>query len=246
MVLLKKFHKWVSVVVGIQFLIWLISGLSLNIMDHTKAAGHTYKKHHHASMEWQNLTLIDPKIVLAQQAPSTSLKLISLNARPYYLLNHERGLYAYLANTHSLVDAVHAGLVTLDQAMAQSLAQEVYSGPGGIQSATRMTPPLAEFPKQKNAVWRVNFADDVQTSVYIEADTGRVVGHSDKHKRLADFFLMLHFMDYANEGSFNNIQVIVFAFLALFLSVTGLIWTIDLGLRGQYKITLFGRRKTSK
>lgn len=242
--LLKKTHKWVSVVVGIQFLIWLISGLSLNIMDHTKAAGHTYKKHHHASMEWQNLTLIDPKIVLAQQAPSTSLKLISLNARPYYLLNHERGLYPYFSNKHSLVDALNAKQVSLDQAMAQTLAQEVYSGPGRVQPAIRMAPPVAEFPKQMNDVWRVNFADDIQTSVYIESDTGRVVGHSDSHKRLADFFLMLHFMDYANEGSFNNIPIIIFALLALFLSLTGLIWTIDLGLRGQYKITLFGRRKS--
>lgn len=242
----RKIHKWVSVVVGIQFLVWLGSGLYFNSMDHMKAAGHTYQKHQHRSNNWSGLSLIEPKTILQQHPASTSLELISLNGAPYYLLNHERGLYPNFKNVHSLVDAQAGHAVTMDQQLATNLAKASYNGPGEVLSVTLMQPPLQDFPKQLNAAWQVNFSDEVQTSVYIEAETGRLVGHSDSDKRLADFFLMLHFMDYSNEGSFNNIQMIVFAFLTLWLSFTGLIWSIDLGLRGQYKLNLFGKKKTVK
>ena len=37
---IKTLHKWAAVLVGIQFMIWLGSGLYFNFMDHKKAAGH--------------------------------------------------------------------------------------------------------------------------------------------------------------------------------------------------------------
>ena len=244
--LVRKIHKWASVIVGVQFLIWLGSGMYFNFMDHTKAAGHTYKVHQHPSLAWNTLALQEPADVLRQYAPSTTLSLIELAQKPYYLLNHQRGLYANFVNKHSLVDARTGLPVTLDVDFARQLASASYNGPGEIVSATLLQPPIADLLKQKNPVWQVNFADEINTSVYVEADSGRIAGHSDDDKRLADFFLKLHFMDYANEGSFNSALMIVFAFIALWLSGTGLVWTIDLALRGQYKIKLFARKTTVK
>jgi Na+-transporting NADH:ubiquinone oxidoreductase subunit F len=76
----------------------------------------------------------------------------------------------------------------------------------------------------------------IDTRVFIEANSGRIVGHSDVHKRLADFFFMLHFMDYGNNGSFNNIQNMFLTIAALWLTLSGFIWTIHLGLKRKYKI----------
>ena len=244
--MVRKLHKWASVVVGIQFLIWLGSGMYFNFMDHTKAAGHTYKAHQHPSLSWHTLALQEPAEVLRQNAPSTTLTLIELAQKPYYLLNHQRGLYANFVNKHSLVDAQTGQPLTIDADFARQLASASYSGPGEIVSATLLQPPIADLLKQKNAVWQVNFADEINTSVYVEADSGRIAGHSDDDKRLADFFLKLHFMDYANEGSFNSVLMMVFAFVALWLSGTGMVWTVDLALRGQYKIKLFARKTTVK
>ncbi|EDQ02227.1 hypothetical protein [Shewanella benthica] len=48
-------------------------------------------------------------------------------------------------------------------------------------------------------------------------------------------------MDYTEEGSFNHVQIIVFAVFTLFFAFTGLIWTIELGFNGQYTLaSLFG------
>ena len=37
MLLLKKIHKWLSLLVGLQLLIWIGSGLFFNLMDHDKS-----------------------------------------------------------------------------------------------------------------------------------------------------------------------------------------------------------------
>ena len=211
---IKTLHKWAAVFVGIQFMIWLGSGLYFNFMDHKKAAGHTYKTHLHSDLQWHQLSLQEPAAVLQQNAGVVSASLIDLAGKPYYLLQHQRGLYAHFANTYSLVDALSAQPVALDDAFAKQLAAASYNGPGQIVSAELLQPPIADLLKERNPVWQVNFADDINTSVYVDAGSGRIAGHSDDHKRLADFFLKLHFMDYANQGSFNNVFMMLFAFVS--------------------------------
>ncbi|WP_337842670.1 2Fe-2S iron-sulfur cluster-binding protein [Rheinheimera sp.] len=242
----RKLHKWASAMVGLQFLIWLGSGMYFNFMDHDKAAGHSHRAHHQAAQGWSGQTLVEPALVLANFPPSTELKLIWLNSQPYYLLNHQRGLYANFANSHSLVDALSGRAVTLDQRWATELATASYSGPGAVQSAELLQPPLEELPKEQNPLWRVNFDDPLHTSVYIDAASGRVAAHVDDDKRLADFFLMLHFMDYGNQGSFNTPLMTLFAFVTLWLAGTGLIWSLDLARRGQYQLSWLGKKHQVK
>ena len=235
MVIIGKIHKWASVVVGLQLLIWLGSGLYFNLMNHHQAAGHSYKTAVKSELNWREAKLVDPKTILQQQPKSTGLSLISLAGAPYYLLNHQRGLYAHFTNTYTLIDARSGAPVSIDAEFAQLLAAASYNGPGQLVSSRLMQPPISDFPRQQNAVWQVNFADDLDTSVYVEAGSGRIVGHSDVHKRLADFALMLHFMDYSQQGSFNNIPMMLFAFATLWLSITGVIWTIFLVRQGKFK-----------
>jgi Na+-transporting NADH:ubiquinone oxidoreductase subunit F len=54
----KKFYKWASLFVGIQFLLWLLSGFYLNLMGATKAAGRTYQ----AKINYENLLESDRMI----------------------------------------------------------------------------------------------------------------------------------------------------------------------------------------
>ncbi|WP_105265127.1 2Fe-2S iron-sulfur cluster-binding protein [Pseudoalteromonas sp. T1lg76] len=243
---IRSIHKWTSLVVGVQFMLWLGSGFYFNLMDHHKVGGHTYRAHAHDQVQIDSSALVEPRSVLEKAEPSVSLKQIALLGQPYYLLTHKRGLYPYFENEYSLFDAYRGNEVSIDAAFATRLAKQSYNGPGSVGEVTLLQPPLEDFPKQKNAAWRVNFNDDIQTSVYIEAGSGRVVGHSDAHKRFADIFFMLHFMDYGNEGSFNNIQIILFAFVTLWLSLSGLIWTLDLIRRGQYKVALLSKRTSVK
>ncbi|GAA5135814.1 2Fe-2S iron-sulfur cluster binding domain-containing protein [Thalassotalea piscium] len=240
---IRKIHKWASVVVGIQFLLWLLSGIYFNVMDHTKAAGNTYKSHTHQKSSVSQAQLVELKTVLATFKASNSIEQTFLLGKPYYLLTHEPNLYKNFKHNYTLVDAYSGEQVNINSDFAKALAINSYSGPGKTTKIKLVNPPIDDFPKEKNAAWQVDFSDDINTSVYVELGSGRIVGHSDEHKRLADIFFMIHFMDYANEGSFNSLLMIMFAFITLWLSLTGLIWTIDLGLRGQYQIKFFAKKQ---
>ncbi|MBU2925565.1 PepSY domain-containing protein [Colwellia sp. 4_MG-2023] len=242
MKLVKCLHKWLSVLVAIQLFIWLGSGLFFNLMDSTKAKGNENLVSNLAVKKIDHKRLLEPSYILSQfnkeqpQKPVNSIKLIQLIDQPYYLLNHYLGLYQHFYNEHSLVNAYTGEMKTIDKIMAQTLAISTYSGRGNIGVTERISPPIDDFPKEKNIVWRVNFDDELYTSVYIDASSGRVVGHSNDDKRFADFFFMLHFMDYGTLGSFNNWQIILFSILTLMFCITGFVWTLDLLIKGRYKI----------
>lgn len=242
----RKIHKWASVIVGVQFLLWLTSGIYFNLMDHEKAAGRTYLSHSKPTMTIVPQKLIEPSEVLAKYPPSVLLTSSILLSTPVYLLTHQKGLYANFENHYSIVDAYTGHQLAIDKEMANALATQSYDGPGLIRSTVLLSDSIDDFPKQQNPTWKVDFNDNVETSVYVEAGSGRIVGHSDQDKRLADIFFMLHFMDYGNEGSFNSVQMILFAFVSLWLSLTGIIWTVDLGFRGQYQIKWFAKKRKVK
>jgi len=238
--LIKLLHKWLSVLVALQLLIWLGSGLFFNLMDHNKARGNEYRIKSVESLVMEHDKLLEPSFILNQQLrPVNSVKQIQLLGKPYYLLNHNKGLYPHFYNEHSLVNAYTGKGKVIDNDMAQALAKSSYSGEGVISSSAKVSLPIADFPKEQNTVWQVNFADRLNTSVYLDASSGRLVGHSNDDKRFADFFFMLHFMDYgfsgANDG-FNNWQIIFFALLTLLFCMTGLIWTLELLMKGRYKV----------
>ena len=246
MLFIKTCHKWLSLLVGLQLFIWIATGLYFNLMDHKKASGRQYQQHGQQNVVFDKNNLLEPQKILQQQVSSQSLKLISLLAQPYYLLTRQQSLYRHLPNHYLLINAYSGEPVVIDQSMAITLASATYSGPGKVSSALKLSPPIADIPKEKNQVWQVNFADDINTSVYLDAGSGQFIRHSNDDKRFADIFFMLHFMDYASKGNFNNWQIIVFAIFTAFLSLTGLIWTIELAFNGQYKLVLKARKKTIK
>ena len=239
---IKLLHKWLSLLVAIQLIIWLGSGLFFNMMDHSKARGNEHRVKTSAPIQIDQRRLVEPshilsKIKIKQEVqPVNSVKLIELLSHPYYLLNHHEGLYKHFYNEHSIVDAYTGEIKIIDEPMAQAIASSTYSGVSNIISTFKVFHPIDDFPKELNTVWQVNFGDDINTSVYLDASSGRLVGHSNDDKRFADFFFMLHFMDYGTLGSFNNWQIIFFALITLVFCLTGVVWTVELVRKGRYKI----------
>ena len=72
-------------------------------------------------------------------------------------------------------------------------------------------------------LWQVDFDDPLATQVFVDGRDGRVMGHYNDRGAVMDFLLMLHFMDYLQLGSFNNPQIIVVGFSALWLSISGVL-----------------------
>ncbi|MEI8613432.1 hypothetical protein P4S54_06895 [Shewanella sp. PP-He15 brown] len=80
--------------------------------------------------------------------------------------------------------------------------------------------------------------DDLSTRIYINAVNGELVGHKNDHTDIADLMFKLHFMDYLNQGSFNNPFSWLFGILTLLLSLSGLYWVVENLVLKRYRLSL--------
>jgi uncharacterized iron-regulated membrane protein len=240
---IKSLHKWLSLLVFIQLFIWLGTGLFFNLMDHDKARGNQYKKAI-VSQQVDFQRLLNPDLIIANSTlPVSEVALIQRLGNPYYLLTHQKGLYSHFNSHYSLVDAYTGEALVIDVHTAVKLAKATYQGASAIGGVFKLESPMADMPKERNTTWQVNFLDDLNTSVYVDASSGRLVGHSNDDKRFVDLFFMLHFMDYpflgkGSVGGFNNGQITFVALLTLIFCLTGFIWVIELLKKGRYKLSL--------
>ncbi|MGH3711781.1 MAG: hypothetical protein ACRDRQ_27630, partial [Pseudonocardiaceae bacterium] len=49
---MRKIHKWIGLLIGIQFVLWLGSGLTMSLLDHDQVQGHGYRAHGTKAQPW--------------------------------------------------------------------------------------------------------------------------------------------------------------------------------------------------
>lgn len=228
----KTCHKWLSLIVGIQLLLWLGSGLYLNLMDHQKASGNGQRQRVVQQTDFSSLSLMPVKSL--QQGTVESVRLISILDQAVYAVYLDKPSHSYQKQSIVLLDAVTGKPYQIQAPQARRIAALSYKGDADIVSSQLLSPPIEDLPSERNDTWQVVFKDDAQTKVYISNTTGRVLAHVNDDRRIKDLMMKLHFMDYGNVGGFDNWQVLFFAIAALLLSLTGGIWVIRLLKDRQY------------
>ena len=217
MVFLKKLHKWVGLLIGIQVLLWLLSGLMLSLLDPTKVSGEQWAlESSHAPQTIHDGKLLEPNELTAEQLDGALS--ISLEVR--------RGQQVYRirrSESTSLVNASDGSVIVTDEQDARVLAQQDFTGNGEITSIESGAAPDMETRNSTGAYWRVNFSDKAHTSIYISESTGDILERRNSHWRVFDFFWMLHIMDYSGHEDINNALIIIVALIAIWLGVSGFI-----------------------
>jgi ferredoxin len=219
--LLKKLHKWVGLLTGIQVLLWLVSGLVISLLDPAKVSGRhwasgtvTNTPPHHAS------ELLEPaELPATYLEAATALDLDSWQGRPVYRISYADG--------EALVNAVDGSVMTTGKAEAAELARQDFTGDGAIVSVERGMAPDLETRNNHGVYWRVDFSDRANTSIYISESTGEILQRRNSFWRVRDFFWMLHIMDYSGRENFNNFLVIGVALIALWLGISGFLLLFD-------------------
>lgn len=234
-------HKWLSLVVGLQLLIWLGTGLYFNLMDHSKASGNELRVHYHHE---GNITdfIFTPIKDITSEAPQ-EVKLIWILHQPYYHFVFDKGQHSYQERRSKLFDAVTAKPFNLSEEQVLTLAKSSYSGEGKLTTPVLSQPPFSDHVRQQNPMWQVVVEDENNTTIYLDNITGQVLRHANDDFRLKDLMMKLHFMDYGNSGGFNHWLIIAFAFATLFLSVTGVTWLLQQYQNGFLRLSWGSNRK---
>jgi len=215
MVFLKKLHKWVGLLIGIQVLLWLLSGLVMSLLDPAKVSGQQWALQ--IEQEAQALPrgpLREPDQLTAEQlSGAVSIQLQMIRGLATYRIRRADGV--------TLVNATDGSVIRFDQQYAEILALQDFIGAGEIISIQSGVAPDRETRARSGPYWRVDFSDKVYTSLYISATTGEILDRRNSYWRVFDFFWMLHIMDYAGRQNFNNTLIIVVALIAIWLGLSG-------------------------
>jgi len=214
MIFLKKLHKWVGLLIGIQVMLWLISGLVISLLDPAKVSGAKWKHPatKTAALEFEQLQELETLAVeLTTGALGIDLKVI--RDQPVFQITKKDGV--------SLVDARTGLAIRTTEQEAGKLAQQDFAGDGDIVSIESGMAPDLETRKHSGPYWRVNFSDAASTSYYLSESTGKILERRNSYWRNRDFFWMLHIMDYSGREDFNNALIILVALTAIWLGLSG-------------------------
>jgi hypothetical protein len=212
--LLRRLHRWVAVVVGVQLLLWAVSGATFAWLDEGEVSG----AHLSRPLERQTVpaeqALADPRAWI--RAGTHEVRLQRVGERWVYRVASPAGT--------RLHDAADGSRVVIDAATARALSLAHYAGDGELQEVVFHEASTLETRKH-GAAWAASFADASGTTLWLSADDGRLLETRTDAWRLFDFFWMLHTMDYEGRDDFNHPLVILFATGALWVALTGL-WLV--------------------
>ena len=210
---LRKLHKWVALFVGIQVLLWTVSGATFAWLDHHQVQGEhlasepVVQRLHPSEPLAEPATWADP--LPAQQI--RELRLISLDGQWLYRIEHDNGVELRRAR-----DGVR---FELDEPTVRRLAIERYRGDGRLSRVVFHSDSTLES-RGLGAAWQASFDDD-GTSLWFSAADGALVATRTDAWRVFDFFWMLHTMDYRGRDDFNHPLVVLAASATLWVVLTG-------------------------
>lgn len=214
-ILASRFHKWLSLFIGAQVLIWFASGALMSFLPIDKVRGEHLVDRERVVPIPVGLTLVSPDRIREQTSePVEAMTWHMVDGRPVAEVTTAKGIRLYDAGTGQLLPPVDAPMAT----RIAEAAWKPEAKPGSTVS--RVT---KESPEYRGALpaWQIAFADPDHTSVFVAEDTGKITATRTGVWRLYDFFWSLHIMDWKDHEDFNTWWLLAFAIGGLTLGLTG-------------------------
>ncbi|GAA5524849.1 hypothetical protein Maes01_01408 [Microbulbifer aestuariivivens] len=213
---LRKVHKWLFLLIGIQALLWTASGFYMVVINLDFIHGDHLVRNLNEPLPAFSRPLYPTAQLIGGREAVKSVKLKILMGHPYYLLQDANGTHRY--------DAYNGGKIPpLNAAAAAQLARHFYAADGAVSRTRLITaePPI-EIPARVLPVWRIDFDDRFGTSLYIDPDTGALITRRHDYWRAFDFLWMLHIMDYDERADIHNTLLLGAGLLSLASVLAGL------------------------
>jgi uncharacterized iron-regulated membrane protein len=215
-IIARNLHKWLGLLVGLQVVLWLASGLYMVVVDIDFIHGDPLVKNMPALISVPKespVTMAD----LAERYPNASrIGLRSVMGKAFYTVTEAGSRYLFAADTGSLASP-------LSEATARDIAEYHYAGEARISRVSLITskPPM-EIQTRSLPLWRVDFDDRYASSFYIDPHDGSLVTRRHQYWRIFDFMWMLHIMDYENRQDAHNRLLITAQISGLLFAISGL------------------------
>ena len=206
--LIRKIHKYLSVLISIQLLLWTISGIYFAFNQIELVRGEQYRQDDKVSID---LSRVDLKVLDAD-----SIRFIKRLDAPALVVKKDNEIQ-YLDLMGNPLDKL--SLQEVQSIVGSSTTLRVLGA-----EEVLIPEPGAEYRGRPLPLYRVRSIndEDEEINVYVAGFSGEVVAIRNEQWRIWDLMWGLHIMDWEERDDFNHWLLRVFSVLALISSVTGL------------------------
>tara|TARA_R110000868_G_scaffold145181_5_gene365326 strand:- start:15996 stop:16709 length:714 start_codon:yes stop_codon:yes gene_type:complete len=207
-------HRYLGIFLGIQFLMWTISGLYFSWTDIDEIHGDQFRAEGMIPLSFDNL--ISPSDIPVQ-SNITSLELKEIGGNPYFWINEQQlfnaktGVFKKeISESDALQIAAKNMLPTLKVVGVERI-DEV-----GSHSEYRGKPLPA---------YAISYESQENIIAYVSVKDGQFQTLRHRNWRWFDFLWMTHTMDYQGRDDFNTIVLRAFSLIGLITVLSGfLLW----------------------
>ena len=223
----RKAHKWIGLVIGVQALLWMVSGLYMTIISIDVIHG-DHLAHGTSAPLSTSARYVSPTQLVADHPGLTGFRLKHVMDQAVYEVRTEAGA--------TLVDATTGKpLGPLDESHARAIAESLYQGEAPLASIALLTEAPQEVAARPVPMWQARFADRGRTTLYISPATGELLAKRHELWRWFDFLWMLHIMDYEAREDVNNTLLRVAAAIGFVFALSG-VWLLFYSFRKGGKV----------
>jgi hypothetical protein len=213
-------HKWLSLIVGVQVVLWTVSGLFFTLFAIEEVRGDALWRKPASmpvNMAAVKLQMSEALASVAEDRPQ-SVQLKQLAGKPVYEIRAEIGVF--------LVSAEDGALITpIDEALASNIASAAWVA-GGKPTHIHLLDKAPPESGARGAVWAASFPGKGNPVLYVNAIDGTVGPLRTDLWRTYDFLWSLHIMDYRDRESFHHPLIIAASVLALTMTLFGIVLLI--------------------
>lgn len=206
-------HKWLALIVGVQAVIWTLTGLYMTVVHIDVIHG----DHFIRAAEAPQINvgeLVSPAAAARTTGGSGEVRLSTLLGRPVYIVDKSSG--------EALVDArTGRGMSAPTMGQIRQIATSRFNGDEKLVRLALITNIPGEIRGRKPPLWRADFSGWNKPTLYISPATGELISRRHELWRVFDFVWMLHIMDYEERENVNNLLLRGFTLLALVTALSG-------------------------
>ena len=205
--LVRKTHKYLSILISIQLLLWTISGIYFAFNQIELVRGEQYRLPQAFSVDLSKVNLVLDSVKSIQVARRFSEEIL--------IVRKETGT--------EYLNLEGVALEKLSKTQATSIVSAVTSLTPLAVEEINDPEPGSEYRGRNLPLFKVITQDQEndEINVYVDAISGQVVAIRSEQWRLWDLMWGLHIMDWETRDEINNWLLKLFSVLALISSLTG-------------------------
>ena len=206
---IRKAHRYLGLFLGIQFLLWTISGLYFSWTNIDEIRGeHLINK----NVKLKDFSeLISPSKL--NESNIKSIELRNISGVPYYWINNANLYNAYTGNLKQSITKKEAVDIA-KQSLVKGLEIKSINYISTVDKHH-------EYRNKLLPAYVISFKGNRNIKAYVSSLDGKFQTVRHRNWRWFDFLWMAHTMDYESRDNFNNTLIRIFSLLGLITVLSG-------------------------